>query len=280
MKNRMASADQAITEREQEHTRISTRIAAQGMVLLENQGCLPFDSTVKTIALFGNGARRTLKGGTGSGDVNVRDYVTVEQGLLNAGYLIVTSAWMNEYDAVVNKAKTAYYENIREVSRNGALTGLLTMMGDPFHDPEFRSLSAQEPAQYPADAAIYVLARSSGEGADHRLVKGDYYLNEQEIHDITLLSEKYSKFILLLNTGSVIDLSPVKDLPGIGAILLAGQGGSGMGDAVASVLSGKTSPSGKLTATWARSYMDYPCSDEFGEITATLMMPTIERISM
>lgn len=264
MKNRMATTDQAITEREREHTRISTQIAAQGMVLLENRGCLPFNATVRTIALFGNGARRTLKGGSGSGDVNVRSFVTVEQGLLNAGYQVVTSAWMDEHDAAVSRAKDAYIDKIREASQKGALAGLLTMMGNPFHDPEFRSLSTQELAQYPADAAIYVLARSSGEGADHKLVKGDYYLNEQEIHDITLLSEKYEGFVLLLNTGGAIDLTPVKDLPGIGAILLVGQGGSGMGDAVASLLSGKTTPSGKLTATWARSYADLPCGDEFG----------------
>lgn len=270
MKNRMATTDQAITEREREHTRISTQIAAQGMVLLENRVCLPFDATVRTIALFGNGARRTLKGGTGSGDVNVRSFITVEQGLLNAGYSVVTTTWLDEYDAEVSKAKVAYTDRIREASQKGALAGLLTMMGNPFHDPEFRSLSALELARYPADAVIYVLARSSGEGADHKLVKGDYYLNEQEIHDIILLSEKYERFVLLLNTGGAIDLTPVKDLPAIGAILLIGQGGSGMGDAVASLLSGKATPSGKLTATWARSYADHPCGDEFGGLNGDI----------
>lgn len=263
MKNRMATADQAITEREREHARISTQIAAQGIVLLENRGCLPFADSVKTIALFGNGARRTLKGGTGSGDVHVRGFVTVEQGLLNAGYRVVTSAWLDEFDAVVRRAQAAYYDRIREASKQGVLAGLLTMMGDPFRDPDFRCLTAEELEQFPADAAVYVLARASGEGADRKPVEGDYHLNGQEIHDITLLSERYDRFVLLLNVGGVVDLSHVRDLPGLGAILLIGQGGSGVGDAVAEVLSGKVTPSGKLTATWAQSYADYPCSDEF-----------------
>lgn len=259
----MATSDPAVTEREREHARVSTHIATQGIVLLENRGCLPFEDTVGTIALFGNGARRTLKGGTGSGDVNVRSFVTVEQGLLKAGYNVVTTPWLDEFDTVVGQAKDAYYDKIRESSKQGALVGLLTMMRNPFHEPDFRCLTGQELAQYPADAAIYVLARSSGEGADRKPVEGDYALSQQEIHDITLLSERYDRCVLLLNTGGVIDLSPVKDLPGLGAIVLIGQGGSGIGDAVSAVLSGKVTPSGKLTATWARSYADYPFSDEF-----------------
>ncbi len=259
----MATSDPAVTEREREHARLSTHIATQGIVLLENRGCLPFDDTVRTLALFGNGARRTLKGGTGSGDVNVRSFVTVEQGLLKAGYNVVTTPWLDEFDAVVGKAKDAYYDEIRESSKQGALVGLLTMMRNPFREPDFRCLSGQELAQYPADTAIYVLSRSSGEGADRKPVEGDYDLNQQEIHDITLLSERYNRCVLLLNTGGVIDLSPIRDLPGLGAIMLISQGGSGIGDAVSAMLSGRVTPSGKLTATWARSYADYPFGDEF-----------------
>ena len=265
MKNRLATVELSISERERKHVQISTQIAAQGIVMLENNGCLPFDETIKTIALFGNGARHTLKGGTGSGDVNVRSFVNVEQGLLNAGYRVVTNAWMDEYDAVVRNAKAAYYDKIRESTKDGPLAGLLTMMSNPFQDSAFRCLTEQELAQYPADTAVYVVSRSSGEGSDRKPVEGDYYLNEQEIHDITLLSEHYGKFILLLNTGGVIDLSSVRNLPGLGAIVLISQGGSGIGDAVSAVLSGKVNPSGKLTATWAKSYADYPFSDEFSD---------------
>ena len=55
----------------------------------KNDGTLPLKETGK-LALYGNGARRTIKGGSGSGDVNVRHFVTVEEGLENAGFEITT----------------------------------------------------------------------------------------------------------------------------------------------------------------------------------------------
>ena len=105
MRNKMATASMTVTEREKRHAALSAQIAAEGMVLLENKGVLPFPAQVHSIALFGSGARRTVKGGTGSGDVNVRSFVTIEQGLKDAGYRIVTEDWLTEQDAVIRTAK-------------------------------------------------------------------------------------------------------------------------------------------------------------------------------
>lgn len=265
MKNKMATADAAITARETEHAKIATKIAAQGMVLLENKGVLPFGDTVQSIALFGSGARRTIKGGTGSGDVNSRGCVSVEQGLINVGYQVVSAAWMNEYDTAVRNARQVYDEQIKDASKENAFVGLITMMSNPFVAPDFRSLTQKELAQYPADAAVYVLSRISGEGADRKLREGDYLLTAQELADIRLLSQQYPKFVLLLNVGGVVELTQIKDLPG--AILLMSQGGSGGGDAVAAVISGKTTPSGKLTTTWAKQYRDYPFAEGYAAVT-------------
>lgn len=264
MANRMAASDATISEREARHSKLSTEIAQQGIVLLENNGVLPFDKCIQTIALFGSGARRTIKGGSGSGDVNVRSVVSVEQGLLRAGYTIVTQPWLAAYDAAVDEARAAYDAHIKEISRQGAFAGLMAMMGSPFHAPPSCPLTQEELQGYPAHAAVYVLARNSGEGADRKAEEGDYYLTAQEIADITLLSQHYRHCVLLLNTGGVVELSAIEHLPGLGAIVLISQGGSGGGDAAAAVLSGKVNPSGKLTATWARGYQDYPCANAFG----------------
>ena len=259
MRNKMATPDPAISERETKHIAISTEIAAEGIVLLENRGVLPFGTDVKSIALFGSGARRTVKGGTGSGDVNTRSFVTVEQGLKNAGFSIVTDAWLTEHEAVMVNAKKAYDDHIQELSNQGIGVALLTMMGQPFVEPEFRALGLSDLVK--VDAAIYVLARNSGEGADRKNVPGDYQLTENEKQDIALLSQAYGKFVLLLNVGGVVDIECVRELPD--AIVLMSQGGSGCGDAVAKVLTGEVNPSGKLTATWAKRYEDYPFADEF-----------------
>ena len=87
------------SERELRNRERSRVIALDGAVLLENDGCLPIhteNGQVHKIALYGSGARMTVKGGTGSGDVNEREIVTIEQGLINAGFVITTKAWLDE----------------------------------------------------------------------------------------------------------------------------------------------------------------------------------------
>ena len=86
-----ASPSAEISEREIKNSAVSQYIATQGMVLLENNGALPIAKS-GPIALFGGGAVKTIKGGTGSGDVNQRDYTTVWEGFENAGYNVVTTA--------------------------------------------------------------------------------------------------------------------------------------------------------------------------------------------
>ena len=76
---------------------------AECMVLLKNEAqILPLNFTEK-IALFGNGACHTIKGGTGSGDVNVRHFVTVEEGLENTRVEITTKKWLEQYNTLIRK---------------------------------------------------------------------------------------------------------------------------------------------------------------------------------
>ena len=73
------------TERERRNRRIAREAAAEGMVLLKNEGILPLKKG-ETIALWGGGAVATVKGGTGSGDVNEREVVSIYRGLAEAGF--------------------------------------------------------------------------------------------------------------------------------------------------------------------------------------------------
>ncbi|MBR2855246.1 MAG: glycoside hydrolase family 3 C-terminal domain-containing protein [Clostridia bacterium] len=92
-----------ITERETKMRGIARKAASEGMVLLENNGVLPLKAGMK-LALFGQGARYTIKGGTGSGDVNSRNTITVDAGLRNAGYRIVNDAWLDRFDEAYAKS--------------------------------------------------------------------------------------------------------------------------------------------------------------------------------
>ena len=84
---------------------MARRAAAEGIVLLKNEDhILPLKAGSK-VALYGAGAGRTIKGGTGSGDVNERERVSVFQGMKNAGYEVTTESWLDSYMKIYNQAR-------------------------------------------------------------------------------------------------------------------------------------------------------------------------------
>ena len=89
------TTDNTVTKRELENRKVARRAAAEGMVLLKNEGILPLKEGTK-IALYGVGASRTIKGGTGSGDVNERETVSIYQGMKNGGFEITTEDWIKD----------------------------------------------------------------------------------------------------------------------------------------------------------------------------------------
>ena len=124
---------------EKEHIAAARELAPECMVLLENDGTLPLKGTGK-LALYGSGARNTIKGGTGSGDVNVRHFVTVEEGLKNAGFEITTKGWLDAYDQVREDAKKAFFGGLRKEAEAAGVTGERMMfyaMGKACPEPEY-----------------------------------------------------------------------------------------------------------------------------------------------
>ena len=67
---------------------------AECMVLLRYDGKFPLNNPSK-IALYSSGARKTVKGGTGSGEVNSRYFINIEEGLEHEGFEIVTKDWLD-----------------------------------------------------------------------------------------------------------------------------------------------------------------------------------------
>ena len=250
-----------IQNHEIEHQEEVRRLAGECMVILENDGVLPLQAGTKKIALFGTGARHTIKGGTGSGDVNVRENISIAQGLERAGFKFVTEGWLDQYDRLYADAQEAYAKKLNEFTEKTGKPSMLYAFENPFEEPEQPEITEVDIKE--ADAAIYVISRNSGEGKDRRAEKGDYYLSDRELQNIRFMTEHYKNCIVLLNVGGVIDLTSLKAIEGVQAIMLVGQTGNMGGYAVADVLTAKTIPSGKLTDTWAKSYEDYPSSATF-----------------
>ena len=250
-----------ISEREIRNRKIARETASEGIVLLKNDGILPIQTNMP-IALFGAGAARTVKGGTGSGDVNERECVSIYQGLKNAGFKITSEKWIEDYEECYQNARQDWKREILEEAGEMESSSFFQVYSTHvFSMPQGRCIDKKELDG--AFACVYVISRIAGENSDRREEAGDYYLTEQEKKDIEMICSMNENVIVIINAGGQIDVKDWTDFPQIKAILFIGQLGMEGGNALADVLTGKVTPSGKLTDTWAKEYKDFPNSDTF-----------------
>ena len=258
-----------VSKRETEHRAIARRAAADGIVLLENNGILPLKP--QRIALYGGGSRMTVKGGAGSGDVHERYSVSIEEGLKNAGFTFGNTLWMDRFSDKYERELKEWREGIeKDIKRFNPIQTMQMFIYIGEHPKPYPSVAEILPDELcDAETAIYVLSRQAGEGFDRRVEKGDYLLSDVEIDSLKLLSKHYKHLILVLNCGSVMDLSVLDEVK-VDAVMFIGQLGMEGGNAFADVITGKVNPSGRLTDTWARKYEDYPSADTFGHRNGNL----------
>jgi beta-glucosidase len=234
---------------------IAREAAAEGMVLLKNDGhFLPLGNNSKNVALFGINGYELIAGGTGSGDVNKAYKVSLAQGLAGAGY------------AVDGDLKTLYTGYITTENAKRPKKSFFQEFMNP-SPPLAEFAIAQElitAKAAAADVAIISIGRNAGEGRD-RKVENDYELTDAEKTVIKNVSDAFhakgKKVVVVLNIGGVIDVMQWRDAAD--AILLAWQPGLEGGNAMADVLGGKVTPSGKLATTFAASYNDVPSAKNF-----------------
>ena len=258
---------QSPSKRELEHGRLAREAAAEGMVLLKNEGLLPLEAAA-SIALFGSGASQTVKGGTGSGDVNNRKNISIYDGLKDAGVPIVSEEWILDYQKRYEEARNLWKEKIlQDVKRIG--DPFVAYAENPFLLPDGRRITVGDIKG--ALAAVYVISRISGEGRDRRKTEGDYYLSEKEQEDILYLNQANIPIVLILNVGAPVELTDIlQEAENIRAILYTSLPGQEGGHAVADVLLGKAAPGGRLTTTWAKRYEDYPSAENFSYLNGNL----------
>jgi len=240
---------------EKKHLETLRSALAECTVLLKQSGDFPLEAPGK-IAAYGSGVRKTIKGGTGSGEVNSRYFVNVEQGLKDAGFTVTTEAWLNAYDDVYVQAKKDFLARLKAEAKAAHTNVIMYGMGKAMPEPEY-----ELPLDAEGDTAIYVLSRISGEGNDRDPVKGDIKPTDTEKRDILALNAKYARFMLVINAGGAVDLSELGEVKNI---LVLSQLGVETGSALADILLGKANPSGKLATTWA-AWEDYYPMEDFGD---------------
>ena len=234
------------------HAAVTRQSATEGMVLLKNDnGALPLAADVKNVALFGCTSYDFIAGGTGSGNVNRAYTVSLLDGLKNAGY-VVDEALKNSYEAYLKAEKERLSKDKKEWFM-------------PDTRPAEMAVSAQVIREQAAkaDVALVTLGRTSGEFLDRMVA--DFNLTKEEQDMLKAVSDAFhaagKKVVVVLNIGGGIETASWKSVPD--AILCAWQAGQEGGNSVADVLSGKASPSGKLTMTFPVKFEDAASSANF-----------------
>lgn len=254
-----------MSEREKRNRNIARRAASEGIVLLKNKKHLLPLRKGRKIALYGNGAVSTIKGGTGSGDVNERESVSIVQGMINKGFEITTQKWLEDYKTAYRMERENWKSGILELAGDSDLDSFFQAYSShPFQLPSGRLITEDDIKDSNTDTAVYVLARTAGEAADRKDRKGDYYLADEEMEHLRVICQNYKYVILIINSGGIVDLSFLCNMPQIYSVLYMVQAGMEGGNALADILSGDCTPSGKLTDTWAKDYKDYPSSQMYG----------------
>lgn len=223
---------------------------AEGIVMLKNEGeALPLKDSDK-VSVFGRCQNDWFYVGYGSGgDVHAPYYVSLMEGLENAGVQV------NQKLAAIYRDWCARKENQADHGWWGHWPYFHEEM--PLEEDVVREAAAD------SNVAIIVIGRAAGEDRENILEAGSYYLTEKEHKMLQLVGQHFSKVVLLMDCGNVMDLSFVKRY-NISALLFVWQLGMESGNAIADVLTGKVNVSGKLSDTIARSYTDYPSSAHFG----------------
>lgn len=254
-----------VNELERANRQLAFKAAKEGIVLLRNENhCLPLSE--KRIALFGAGITNATKGGTGSGEVNNRDNVSIYQGFASRGFEIASRQWIEDYKQAKKEARKELKARLKEALKGkprfdeDACYWAIDHIKESF--PAGRKITEGDYASSNCLTAIYVVTRQAGEGKDRESQAGDYQLSEVEIDNIRFIAEHYPSSVLVINAGSSVDLSPVLDSP-LKAIVFLGQAGEEGGNALAALLTGEDNFSGKLTATWYKSLSQHPLSKTY-----------------
>jgi len=239
----------------------SREVAAQGAVLLKNEGhVLPLQNEDK-VAIFGRTQINYYRSGTGSGgSVHVTHTTNLLDGL------------RSKNNIAVNEQLAATYEQWIEL--NPFDNGGGGWAAEPWFQKEMPlSVELVSQARSESSKAIIVIGRTAGEDKDNANEPGSYQLTADEKAMLHIVTAHFEKTVVVLNVSNIIDMSWLNDasyVNPISTVIYAWQGGMEGGNAIADVLVGDVTPSGKLTDTIAYAIEDYPSTHQFGNEKTTV----------
>lgn len=268
---------------QQAANKLVEQIEAEGIVLLKNNGTLPLkgpNNRPLRVTLLGRSAADPVYGGSGSGSVDLSSVVDLRTALKDRGFEINETVYseLAEFASYTTRisntgATIRVYKNPRAnivMDRPGSSTYYIGEM--PVNKYSSRAIASFK--DY-SDAAIVVIGRGGGEGGDlsqdikgfdDNYVKGQHQLqlNKDERDLLELATRNFEKVIVLINSSSAMELGIVEKNPGVDSILWIGSPGQTGFYAVADILKGSVTPSGKTADIYPADFRKDPTFVNFG----------------
>lgn len=215
---------------------VALDVARRSIVLLKNEALLPIDiNKVKRIAVIGDNATATMAlGGVGAG-VKTRKEITPLEGL--------RTLLGDKVDITYVKG----YKGYGREDRNKRLS--------PQQEADKALMEEAMEAAKKADMVIFIGGDNrevETEGSDRKSIS----LPSGQDELVAALAKANPKLVTVIVSGGPVDVSTISEASG--ALIASWFNGSMGGQALAEVLTGRISPSGKLPMTWPKQLEDVP----------------------
>lgn len=219
-----------------EEMQVALEVARRSIVLLKNENLLPINpKRTKTIAVIGeNAVTKMALGGVGAG-VKTRKEITPLEGL---------------QEALGNNVKIIYAPGYKGFSRGGR-----GRSQTPQQEVDQELLAQAVEVAQQADLVIFFAGNNrevETEGSDRKTIT----LPSGQDEVAAALAKANKRMITVIVSGCPVDVSTISSVSG--ALVASWFNGSMGGQALAEVLTGKVSPSGKLPMTWPKRLEDVP----------------------
>lgn len=258
--------NEILTRAQQALVPVSRQAATEGMVLLENKDSILPLQPGEVISIFGRCQIDTYRSGTGSG------------GAVNVPYAINALNGLRRHKGIaINESLAAIYQ--QWVEQNPFDNGGGGWAAEPWFQQEMPLTdSLVQHAAQQSDKALIIIGRTAGEDKDNVDAPGSYRLTDLEVQMISRVGAHFDQVIIVLNVTNIIDMSwltTIDNHQSIKAVLYSWAAGMETGDALAEIISGAVSPSGKLSDTIGYQLCDYPSFADFGGREANVYVEDI-----
>ena len=204
-----------------DHHALARKVAAEGMVLLKNNGILPLKDQ-QNIAVIGRAAKEAYYQGGGSSHINPTQ----------------VDSPFEELQKMAGSARLVYAEGYHK---------------DETVDPALID-EAVKSARSADVALLYISLPASKESEGYD--RPDLDLTQQQVTLIKAVTANQRNTIVILNNGAPVVMTEwINDTAAVLEAWMMGQAGGG---AIADVLFGKVNPSGKLAESFAAELVDTP----------------------